>query len=1004
LSAGSIEDSQQEQGMRFFSVAVTGLMAAAGWIGLAARAHAQQITIAQEGKSAYSIVVPANAPESITEAAAELQKDVALATGAKLGIQKDDAAVSGPIISLGATRQASAAGLKVEGMKPEAYRIVTNKGNLYILGPDTPDGKWTPDGGTSNGTASGVYVFLENKLGVRWLMPGDLGRDVPSRTAFMVDEMDRTDVPPFNYRRVSHTYQYSSAGQLESVIQWLHHQRIGASGGGGLISFAGSMQLSYDHSWWRTVNGERSSSNTSTPQVRALYKAHPEWFAMDASGKRPFPKNHYAKLETTNQELVKWFAQKAVEAIKSSPRPTSYSLSPSDGGGWSQSPQSMALYDPRPVVATDPEARAGRASMSSLVLKWYHDVAQTVAKELPQARLGGYIYADYIFPPHKYTMKLPDNFTPMLAASFNYGYGLYRPDIQALFKSIVVAWAKAAPANWYYYDLPNQFLRQYVGDIGGSQAPINFPGGTGIVMPAAPEILNTIFSTIVEGHMKGVMLYGLPAWSNGAMSNYIMAQMAWNPKRDAHEIQREWLTRAYGPEAGKAMEAFYKQLDQWVGDYYRQGKGMRYHLTFDTLRDVYAAHYGEMEKLFLAARSKPMNKTQAARLQLIEDNLVVLQWRLRNVGFLPSDFGSDLKRSNEEVIAILERKSPDFSSYPGAVETEPIAWNHPRPTPWKVRFDSSAPASHDALPAKLEGNTIVLCATRDGAIRITPRLVRQGAYFASYAIEDGSGVKVAAGVLNKGTPVVVQAKAGDAYYLTIPPRTGVNYVLSIQDAALAQGSYDGKTKTLMLSGKPAAVAVFFVPGNAPIGAREEDGQVLIQKPFAGAEQVSMLLQSGQYSEARVLASLTDDWRFSPDPKNDLLKRGVTKSDFDDSAWKTVSTLNWWQMQGFPDYHGSGWYRIKFTLPPLKDNEQTRLYFGSADGNVEIFLNGHEISGRQLGPAPNYDGWNKRFSRHVARNEWATGENILAVRVTSKNATSASGITGGVAVIGRVPKK
>ncbi len=987
--------------MRVFSVAATGLVAAVGW---AAVSLAGTITIAQQGKSAYTIVVPANAPETVGEAAAELQKDLALATGAKLAIQKDDGRISGPVLSLGATQQAKAAGFSPEGMKLESYRIVTKGGNLYILGPDTPEGKWTPNGGTSNGTASGVYVFLERELGVRWLMPGDLGRDVPARQTFTVEEGDRTEAPMFNFRRVSHTYQYSSARQLESVIQWLHHQRIGAAGGGGLITFAGAMQLSYDHSWWRTVNGARSNSGTSTPQVRALYKAHPEWFAMDATGKRPYPRNHYAKLETTNQELVKWFARKAIEAIKSSDRPTSYSLSPSDGGGWSQSPESKALYDSRPEVVTDPEARAGRASMSSLVLKWYHDVAQIVARELPQARLGGYIYADYIFPPKKYQMQLPDNFTPMLAASFNYGYGLYRPEIQRLFKTIVEDWAKVAPENWYYYDLPTQFLRQYVGDIGASKAPGNFPGGTGIVMPAAPEILNTIFTTIVKGHMKGVLLYGMPAWSNGAMSNYLMAQMAWDPKRDAQAIQREWLTRAYGPEAGAAMEAFYRQLDQWVGDYYRAGKGMRYHLTFDTLRDVYGAHYGDLEKLFLAARAKPMTDTQAARLKLIEDNLIVLQWRLRNVGFLPAKFQSPLQRNDAQVIAILERDNPDFAAFPGAVETEEIAWTRPKAPAWKVRWEASAAAMGEGLPPKLEGDTIVLYASKDGAIRITPRLVKQGAYFASYAITDGTGAKVAAGVLSTGTAVIVPAKAGNAYYLSIPPRKGVNYILSVADAAVARGGYDAGTKTLVLSGKPADVAVLHVPGNAPIGLNQEEGEVLIQKPFAGAEQVSMLLQSGQYSEARVLASLTDEWRFSPDPKDQLLNKGVTQPNFDDSGWKTLSTLNWWQLQGFADYHGPGWYRIKFTLPPLKEKEQTRIYFGSADGNVEIYLNGNQLGGHQLGPAPYYEGWNKRFSRHVPRDYWKAGENILAVKVTSKNNTSASGITGGVAVIGRVPAK
>src|ERR1700744_1927961 len=143
--------------------------------------YSAPLTIAEQGRSAFSIVVPPSAPQSLLEAAGELQRDLAESTGAKLPMLTATAKVHEPFISLGETLQAQMAGLNIKEISLEGFRIITRNGNLYILGPDTPDGGHTATGGTSNGTANGIYTFLEDYLGVRWLLPGDLGRDVPSK-------------------------------------------------------------------------------------------------------------------------------------------------------------------------------------------------------------------------------------------------------------------------------------------------------------------------------------------------------------------------------------------------------------------------------------------------------------------------------------------------------------------------------------------------------------------------------------------------------------------------------------------------------------------------------------------------------------------------------------------------------------------------------------------------------------------------------------------------------
>jgi hypothetical protein len=112
-------------------------------------------------------------------------------------------------------------------------------------------------------------------------------------------------------------------------------------------------------------------------------------------------------LESTNPELVKYFAERAVAALKANPQMNTYSLSPSDGRGWSESPESKAFYDPSPPDSKYP-------SITPLILKWYRDVSDIVAQEYPQGKLAGYIYTDFSRPPQKGGMTLPENFIPVI--------------------------------------------------------------------------------------------------------------------------------------------------------------------------------------------------------------------------------------------------------------------------------------------------------------------------------------------------------------------------------------------------------------------------------------------------------------------------------------------------------------------------------------------------------------------------------------------------------------
>src|SRR5690606_33683842 len=125
-----------------------------------------------------------------------------------------------------------------------------------------------------------------------------------------------------------------------------------------------------------------------------------------------------------------------------------YSLSPTDSRGWSQSPQSMALYDPPPSGSTFP-------SVTPLILKFYTDVSAKVAQLNPQAKLAGYIYQDFAFPPQQGSMTIPQNIYPV-KTGIRYGYAYYNQSVRDLETYVTNQWVTGSGnRNWFYYGLPN---------------------------------------------------------------------------------------------------------------------------------------------------------------------------------------------------------------------------------------------------------------------------------------------------------------------------------------------------------------------------------------------------------------------------------------------------------------------------------------------------------------------------------------------------------------------
>src|SRR6185312_17403488 len=79
-----------------------------------ALSQSTSISVVANGKSAYSIVVPQQAPAPLLTAAVELQRDLQEATGVELPLITSPKLPRGAFISLGATPQAEASNINAK--------------------------------------------------------------------------------------------------------------------------------------------------------------------------------------------------------------------------------------------------------------------------------------------------------------------------------------------------------------------------------------------------------------------------------------------------------------------------------------------------------------------------------------------------------------------------------------------------------------------------------------------------------------------------------------------------------------------------------------------------------------------------------------------------------------------------------------------------------------------------------------------------------------------------
>jgi len=330
------------------------------------------VVLTQDGQAqgAIALMTPRKEMSRTLQAAVrDLQHFLKRSTGAAFAVQHGKA--EGAVIVIGGCKLAARHGLVGEKMPIEGFAVKAIPGAVLIVGRD---GEIAPRT-RSEGTAWGIYDFLERVVGVRWYWPGEIGASVPEHETLVVPPLWYEDVPVFRKRVI-----WPSGGRSVTRDTGPHHRRM----------------RSHD-SWPIHL---QVHSPTGWPPIYG--KTRPECFQLRGDGTRNMALLCYGHPRTleTYLETLHAFYEKGDKRAWGGKPPVgdAITVSPNDIAPSCRCKYCRALWQPD----------AGQYGTASKVLATFvARLAREVEKRWPDKTVIYLPYQNYTEPPEGVT--LPDN-------------------------------------------------------------------------------------------------------------------------------------------------------------------------------------------------------------------------------------------------------------------------------------------------------------------------------------------------------------------------------------------------------------------------------------------------------------------------------------------------------------------------------------------------------------------------------------------------------------------
>ncbi|MBM3499499.1 MAG: DUF4838 domain-containing protein [Armatimonadetes bacterium] len=446
----------------------------------------QALTLTQEGKSDYVVVVAAEASPSEQHAAEELQRFLREISGAELPIVGDDQPLAAHEIILGVDNAHLGQvfpDLPLPVFGKEGFWIRTAGERLIILG------------GKPRGTLYGVYAFLEDYLGCRWFS-SKVSR-IAKRPTIELGEINDTQVPALEYREPFYwdafDGDWAARNKANSQTARLEEKH------GGKITY---------YPFVHTFN------NLIPPEQ--YFAEHPEYFS-EIDGKRV---GGNTQLCLTNPDVLRLTIAKVREWTESHPGVNIISVSQNDWGNYCGCANCAA-------IATAEESQAGP------LVAFVNQVAEAIAQDYPDVAIDTLAY-QYTRKPPKAIRPHPNVIIRLCSIECCFSHPLATCDYpqNVSFRDDIVGWSKLCD-RLYVWD--------YVTSFANYLNP--FPNWDVLGPNIRFFVDNGVKGIFEEGN------YNSPGGELAELRAYIMAKCLWDPAYDPDRAMTEFLEGYYGPAA-----------------------------------------------------------------------------------------------------------------------------------------------------------------------------------------------------------------------------------------------------------------------------------------------------------------------------------------------------------------------------------------------------------------------------------------------------------------------
>lgn len=496
---------------------------------------ASAIVLVQDGKARAVVILPDKPSPAAREGARVLKEHIFQISGADLPLVSEREIEGGPSaqrgwVLVGEGRLSEDSGVSAKGLGPGGMRLEAKGDVLVLVGEDE---RATGD---PNGTLYAVTTFLEDKLGVRYLWPGESGKVVPSSSTIIVTDFGRSSTPRLAQRRFRDGY----GGRR--VLTGLDRLGFTEEEFGARVLAAGQTRsASPDWFRWQKLGGTmRLSSGHAFGRYWEKYgDTHPDWFALQSNGSRDQSRNPgRARLCESNPELIAAIAADKIAELDAHPELLGVSIAPNDGGHttFCACARCEALDARGGPEITLVEFSGWRkreykhVALTDRMVYFWNAIAEKVSAVHPGKFLVVDAYSAYSTPPveRKLHPNLIVRFVPMSYLD------------EARRRGALLSWAQWSKAAAGIFFRPNLLL---AGRAGAAYV---------FVHKFAED-----FKVMTRGGMRGTDFDScLHHWATQGLNYYVVARLNWDPDQDVDSIVDDYCRVGFGAAAGIIRKYF----------------------------------------------------------------------------------------------------------------------------------------------------------------------------------------------------------------------------------------------------------------------------------------------------------------------------------------------------------------------------------------------------------------------------------------------------------------